>query len=609
MYVTEDRFGSLSVIRLLLVALLWMTTSTVVFAESDNVAREALEPCPARTDDILVPRRPGRTEQRSESRPCDSSRISAPRVMDLDSMPPIPDRWRLVSSLGYEENLLDPYSSNNPLKGDRPVWGDDWFFNLILISDSVVEPRKIPTPVGGATTDDSGQFDTIGDGDQFFFNQNLIVETVIYKGDTVFKPPDWEFRFTPVFNYNYTEVGEIGVLKANPGRGDSRSESFVGIQALFVDKHLRNVSDRYDFDSIRVGIQPFSSDFRGFLFQDNQFGVRLFGNRDNNIFQYNLAWFRLLEKDANSGLNDITSKRFDRSLRDNDIFTANLYWQDFPKLGFMSQATVTYNRNREQGDRFFDDNGILQRPASLGTERGRDYDVTYFGYNGDGHFGRSNLTTSFYYAYGDESRGTFVDMNSDIRAWFAAIEYSMDFDWARWRFSALHGSGDDDPFDDQAEGFDAIFENPQFAGADTSFWIRQNVPLIGGGIVALSPRNGILNSLRSSKEFGQSNFTNPGITLLGVGADFDLTPQLRVSFNANQLWFDETASLEVARNQGSVDEDIGQDLSLSLIYRPKTSQNIVLRLSGAVLIPGDGYENLFGDEEPYSILGNFVFQY
>jgi hypothetical protein len=275
----------------------------------------------------------------------------------------------------------------------------------------------------------------------------------------------------------------------------------------------------------------------------------------------------------------------------------------------MSQATVTYNRNREQGDRFFDDNGILQRPASLGTERGRDYDVTYFGYNGDGHFGRSNLTTSFYYAWGDESRGTFVDMNSDIRAWFAAIEYSMDFDWARWRFSALHGSGDDDPFDDQAEGFDAIFENPQFAGADTSFWIRQNVPLIGGGIVALSPRNGILNSLRSSKEFGQSNFTNPGITLVGIGADFDLTPQLRVSFNANQLWFDETASLEAARNQGSVDEDIGQDLSLAIIYRPKTTQNIVLRLSGAVLIPGDGYENLFGDEKPYSILGNFVFQY
>ena len=45
--------------------------------------------------------------------------------------------------------------------------------------------------------------------------------------------------------------------------------------AVIIDKHLRNVSHRYDFDSLRVGIQPFSSDFRGFLFQDAPFGVRL----------------------------------------------------------------------------------------------------------------------------------------------------------------------------------------------------------------------------------------------------------------------------------------------------------------------------------------------
>ena len=57
---------------------------------------------------------------------------------------------------------------------------------------------------------------------------------------------------------------------------------------------------------------------------------------------------------------------------------------------------------------------------------------------------------------------------------------------------ALFQSGDKDPFDGKATGFDAILENPQFAGADTSFWIRQAVPLIGGGGVALSGRNGVL---------------------------------------------------------------------------------------------------------------------
>ena len=138
----------------------------------------------------------------------------------------------------------------------------------------------------------------------------------------------------------------------------------------------------------------------------------------------------------------------------------------------------------------------------------------------------------------------------------------------------------------------------------------QAVPLIGGGRVNLSGRNGILNSLRSSKEEGQSNFDNPGTVLLGIGTDHDLTPEWRVSTNINQLWFDETEIVEVARNQGDIDKEIGTDVSVAAIYRPLFSQNIVLRLSAATLIPGDGYKDLFDDDErPYSILANLILQY
>jgi len=534
---------------------------------------------------------------------CDDKHIPPANYNLLGDPIPVPDRWRIVDSF-YPENLYDPYNNNNPLKGDKPIWGEDWFFSITAISDSVFEPRRIPTPVGNASTDRPNSLDLIGQGNQFLFNHNLILENVVYKGDTVFRPPDYEVRFTPVINYNETHVDEVGALKANPGAGRTRRETFVGVQALFLDVHLRNVSDRYDFDSVRVGIQPFQTDFRGFLFQDQQFGVRLFGTRDNNIFQYNLAWFRRLEKDTNSGLNDIG-----QALRDDDVYVANLYWQDFLKLGFVSQATIVHNRNREKGQITFDDNNFIARPASLGLERSRNYDVTYIGYNGDGHIDRLNLTASFYYAFGEESNGTFVNASTDISAFFAAIEASMDFDWTRVRLSWLHGSGDDDPFDDKAEGFDAIFENPVFAGADTSFFIRQAVPLIGGGRVALSTRNGILNNLRSSKELGQSNFTNPGINLLGVGADFDITPTFRFSFNINQLWFDTTEVLEAARNQAEIDKDIGLDVSGAVIYRPLATQNIVLRFSAAKLYPGQGYDDLFGDQSSHSVLANLLLMY
>lgn len=579
-----------------------------VTAQEGTSSETANTPCPPETAADSGRRSPTVPVLEWEPTPCEPTRLPAAGEGLLPEFASMPDRWRLVSMLDYSVNLLDPYHGNNWLKGDRPVWGEDWFMSLLAISDSVAEPRRFPTPVGGPVTEDPGSLDTIGDGEQFVFAQNLIVEGVIYKGDTVFKPPDYEFRFTPVFNFNYAKVEERGVLKADADASSSRTEGVIGVQALFVDKHLRNVSERYDFDSLRIGIQPFTTDFRGFLFNDSAPGVRLFGTRANNRYQYNLAWFRRLEKDANSGLNNLIELA-DDAFRDDDVFVANLYAQDFPALGFTTQATIVHNRNREGDEITYDDNGFIQRPASLGAERSRDYDVTYVGLNGDGHFGRWNLTASVYAAFGESTRGVFSEGQQEINAWFAAAEVSRDFDWIRARGSLLYQSADDDPFDGEAMGFDAIFENPLFAGADTSFWIRQPVPLIGGGRVTLSGRNGILNSLRSSKEFGQSNFENPGLLLIGLGGDFDLTPTTRVTVNANQLFFNDTAVLEVARSQGDIDRDIGLDISFALTWRPLAIQNVVFRLSAAALVPGTGFEQLYGDEVAYSVLGNVVVTY
>ncbi len=133
--------------------------------------------------------------------------------------------------------------------------------------------------------------------------------------------------------------------------------------------------------------------------------------------------------------------------------------------------------------------------------------------------------------------------------------------------------------------------------------------MIGGGRVNLATRNGVLNNLRSSKEEGQSNFTNPGIVMAGLGVDMDLMPELRLSFNANTLYFDDPAVLEVARNQGPIDKHIGYDVSASLIYRPMMSQNIVIRASYATLIAGDGFDALFPDEDPGYFLLNAIFAY
>jgi hypothetical protein len=268
-----------------------------------------------------------------------------------------------------------------------------------------------------------------------------------------------------------------------------------------------------------------------------------------------------------------------------------------------------YNRNREGDNIFYDANGVIQRPSSLGLERGSDYDVSYVGYNGDGKLGRYNLTLSAYGAFGKMDRGLFTGVEEDIRAGFFAAELSRDYSWVRYRLSAAYATPDSDPFDDRAGGFDAIFENPLITGADTSFFIREPVPLIGGGRIALSGRNAMLMSLRSSKEAGASNFTNPGLIMAGFGTDFDLSPTFRLSTNTSYLRFADTTVLQVARAQAPIDRELGVDVSLALTWRPMAIQNVVTRLSVATLVPGKGFEDLFGNDLPYAVLGNVVLTY
>lgn len=541
---------------------------------------------------------------------CEEIAAGVDPVQNTRCAPPIPDRWRLIENLGViKERWWDPYHQNT-LKGDRPILGtQDLFLILSAVSDTVVEPRSFPIPVGVQTTSRAGSLDVFGDANSYVLSQTFIVGASIVQGSTAFKPQEHEFRVAFAWNVNYAEVEEKRILNVRPDAGTTRNDSFIGVQEFFYEDHLRNVSERYDFDSLRIGIQPFSSDFRGFLFQDNQLGVRLFGTRNNNRFQYNLAAFWRLEKDTNSGLNDVSVEP-----RDDYVFIANAYRQDLPMPGFTSQITAAYNRNRESGVVHVDKNGFPARPSLIGNLLPRDYDVGYVGYNGDGHFGRWNLTASAYYAFGKDRNNIFTGKESVIRSYFVAMEPSIDFDWIRVRGSALYGSGDDNPYDDRNEGFDAIFENPQFAGADTSFWIRQSVPFIGGGrAVSLNGRNGILNSLRSSKEEGQSNFINPGIALLGVGADFDILPELRVSTSVNHLAFATTEPLQALRQDGSIRKEIGWDVSAAATYRPGFIQNFVFRLSGAALLPGDGFKDIYDNVEKhdayYSVLFNATLSY
>ena len=561
----------------------------------------------AMPDDRILQQRPMGRPLEPVIPDIDPRQVPPPQALLPRETIPVPDRWRMTDQLGLTQNRwFDPYNPNT-YKGDRPVFGEDWFVALNLVSDTVLEWRQVPAAIGAQSTDRPQSNDQFGRNRQSQFVQNFILGMSLIKGDTAFKPPEIELRFVPVINFNRTDIGEVRGINIDPRKGTTRNDSQVAIQELFIDYEYRIASVRYDFDDIRVGIQPFTADFRGLLFIDQPLGVRFFGNRDGNRYQYNVGWFRRLEKDTNSGLNAI-----DKPLRNENIFLANLYRQDTFVPGFTLQGTIVYDDNRENGDAYYDKNGFQVRPSALGDMVPHTYQVTYVGMNGDGHFGRWNVSASLYGAFGTVSHDPLAQQKVNVEAGYAVAEVSYDFDWLRVRGTGLFQSADSNPFDGKATGFDAIFENPQIAGADTSYWIRQAVPLIGGGGVALSGRNGVLASLRSSKDEGQANFTNPGLTLIGIGADADLTPRWRLIGNLNQLWFNNTSSLSVLRNQGTISRSLGTDVSVAVQYRPLFSQNIIVNASAAALVPGQGLKQLYafdGNKTQYSILFNMLLTY
>jgi hypothetical protein len=534
-----------------------------------------------------------------------------------DHFVPIEDRWRLgmphfdrggidwpaCHDYPWEAGRwYDPYNQN-VLKGDYPIFGQQTFLNITATQVSLLEARQFPigtTPFESTQRPFSEEF--FGRPETYFNTNYTKLSIDLNHGNAGYKPTDWRIRLTPVFNINHLDSNELAVVNPNVLKGTIRTRSFLALEEWFGEVKLFDHGPWYDFVSARVGSQFFNSDFRGFIFADTNRAIRLFGTSKSNREQFNVIFFDQTEKDTNSELNTFRDRR-------QNTFIANYFLQDSIYPGYQTQFSVHWNR--DDGQQIFDRNSTLVRPDPAGIFRQHRVDAVYLGWTGDGHIGRYNLTHAFYWALGRDTENPIANREQTINAQMAAIELSYDRDWARFRTSLFWASGDNNVHDTQARGFDAIFDNPNFAGGEFSYWQRQSIRLFG---VNLVQRQSLLPNLRSSKIQGQSNFVNPGLLILNGGFDADITPRLKSINNINYLWFDKTNSLEVFTFDGSIDRPIGLDLSTGLEYRPYISNNIVITGGAAVLFPGTGFNDLFrrlehNADPAAQLFVDFVFQY
>jgi hypothetical protein len=217
---------------------------------------------------------------------------------------------------------------------------------------------------------------------------------------------------------------------------------------------------------------------------------------------------RRLQKDTN------TANEIDKPLRNEDIFVANLYRQDTFVPGFTLQHDRLRRQPRKRGS-------VLRQerlPGATGRDRRHDPHTygRYVGLNGDGHFGRWNVSASLYGAFGTVSYDPLAQQG-DVEAMYAVAEVSRDFDWIRVRGTGLFQSG---------TGTRSTARRPastrssriRRSPAPHELLIRQAVPLIGGGGVTLSGRNGVLPRC-ARRRTRPGELHESGLALVGLGAD------------------------------------------------------------------------------------------
>jgi hypothetical protein len=457
-----------------------------------------------------------------------------------------------------ELQLWHPYLQSK-FKGDAPIYGQDIFLNITVEDFFQIEPRKLPTPSGvSAERPNSSEF--FERGEQLFYSNDFSIGLDLFKGETAFKPVDWALHILGVYNHNYLEVEERNVVNPTPQQGTTREKEFFALQEAFGEIHLRDLSNNYDFISLRAGIQPFVSDFRGFIFNDANLGVRIFGNYGNNRWQYNIAAFDMLEKDTDSDLNEF-------SRREQQIYVANVFRQDLIWKGYTGELSFLAN---------FD----------------HYVQAYYLGWTGDGHIGRLNIDHAFYQVFGEDSLNGIAGKRVEISAQMAALELSVDKDWLRHKLSVFYGSGDHNPTNSHATGFDTVFDRPFFIGGPFSFFSHQAFSL-GGTAVNFKQRDSLVVDFRSSKSEGQSNFVNPGVFIVGYGLDAAITPKLRGFMNVNYVRTVDTATTELVLSTNHASNDFALDCSAGFQWRPLLTENIIVTAGAGFLIPRWGYKDIY----------------
>ena len=320
--------------------------------------------------------------------------VPPPQPIETDRLLPVPDRWRILDALGRTENLFDPYNTNT-LKGDKPIFGDDWFFNLGAHQRHALSSRARadagrrrsrrarpgdqqhlrplrphagqPRPTSSSLVAHQGRHRLQAARSRIPLHAGLQLQP---------------HRCRRARRHQHQPAQGPDARRRFPRacRKPSSTTTSATCRTATTSTPCASASSRSRrFPRLPVPGQPAR---RAPLRQPRQ---------------QSLAVQPRLVPPPREGHQQRPQRHRPAAAQGRRLRRQSLPPGFSGARLHLAGRPIVRNDNREGSEFYYDNNGFLVRPAQIGDDRGYNYDVNYLGYNGDGHFGRLNLTASAYW--------------------------------------------------------------------------------------------------------------------------------------------------------------------------------------------------------------------
>jgi len=257
-----------------------------------------------------------------------------------------------------------------------------------------------------------------------------------------------------------------------------------------------------------------------------------------------------------------------------------------------------------------------------------DNNATWFGSEFAGNIGKLNVlaealgvvgefdsgagTVDFLPGVEDANPNSFNDnlSNNDIQAYaaYASAKYKMSDSFQPYASFRLN-SGDDDPFDNDVEGWLGVTDISRFSGHDGIdgglFGMQPINAALGSGLFGTAfdfagPAGSFLNTGNNGATFGgiqnAGSGLNPGQVRGTVGSSGNLSPKLSYHGQINALWYEATGGLEALPGAADdVDNFAGVQGTAQLKYQ--WNEAFSTRAIASVFEPGQGVEDAVGADD------------